>query len=241
MPPRAEIVVDLAAVRHNVRRLREVVGPDVAMMTIVKADGYGHGMVPVARAAREAGASWLGVATVDEALALRAGGDTGRVLCWLTVPGDDHAAAAAADVDVTAYSVAALDEMAAAGGGPRPAQGRHRPVPRGRRAGRLGRPVRARPAPGAGGPAAGHGHLVAPGRQRRAGPPRQRRPGGRVRRRAGAGGDRRAGPGGPSPRQLRRRGAATAGPRSTWCGAASRRTASTPRPASPPTSVCGRR
>jgi alanine racemase len=114
MPPRAEIVVDLAAVRHNVRRLRDLVGPDVAMMTVVKADGYGHGMVPVARAAREAGAAWLGVATIDEALALRAAGDTGRVLCWLTVPGEDYAAAAAADLDVTAYSVAALDEMAAA-------------------------------------------------------------------------------------------------------------------------------
>jgi alanine racemase len=115
MPPRAEIVVDLAAVRHNVRRLRELVGPDVAMMTVVKADGYGHGMVPVAHAAREAGASWLGVATIDEALALRAAGDTGRILCWLTVPGEDYAAAAAADLDVTAYSVAELDEMTAGG------------------------------------------------------------------------------------------------------------------------------
>ena len=83
MPPRAEIVVDLAAIRHNVRLLREVVGPGVAMMTVVKADGYGHGMVPVARAAREAGADWLGVATIDEALALRAAGDTGPLLCWL--------------------------------------------------------------------------------------------------------------------------------------------------------------
>ncbi|KRF35271.1 alanine racemase [Nocardioides sp. Soil805] len=115
MPARAEIVVDLAAIRHNVRRLREVVGPDVAMMAVVKADGYGHGMVPVARAAREAGAGWLGVATIDEALALRDAGDTGRVLCWLTVPGEDYAAAAAADLDVTAYSVAALEEMVAAG------------------------------------------------------------------------------------------------------------------------------
>ena len=44
-PARAEIVVDLAAIRHNVRRLREIVGPDVAMMTVVKADAYGHGMV----------------------------------------------------------------------------------------------------------------------------------------------------------------------------------------------------
>ena len=114
-PARAEIVVDLAAVRHNVRRLRELVGPDVAMMTVVKADGYGHGMVPVARAAREAGAQWLGVATIDEALALRAAGDTGRILCWLTVPGEDYAAAASADLDVTAYSVAELDEMATGG------------------------------------------------------------------------------------------------------------------------------
>jgi alanine racemase len=109
---RAEIIVDLAAIRHNVRTLRELTG--VQMMTVVKADGYGHGMVEVARVAREAGAEWIGVATIDEALALRAGGDTGRVLCWLTVPGEDHAAAIAADVDVTAYSVAELDEIEAA-------------------------------------------------------------------------------------------------------------------------------
>lgn len=115
-PARAEIVVDLAAIRHNVRRLREIVGPDVAMMTVVKADAYGHGMVEVARAARQAGADWLGVATLDEALALRAGGDTGRVLCWLAVPGEAYAAAVAADIDLTAYSVAELDEIAEAGG-----------------------------------------------------------------------------------------------------------------------------
>jgi len=106
---RAEIVVDLAAIRHNVRRLRELTG--VQMMTVVKADGYGHGMVEVARVAREAGAEWIGVATIDEALALRSAGDAGRVLCWLTVPGEDHAAAVAADVDVTAYSLAELDEI----------------------------------------------------------------------------------------------------------------------------------
>jgi alanine racemase len=109
---RAEIVVDLAAIRHNVRRLRELTG--VQMMTVVKADGYGHGMHEAARAAREAGSEWIGVATIDEALALRAGGDTGRVLCWLTVPGEDYAAAIAADVDITAYSVAELGEIEAA-------------------------------------------------------------------------------------------------------------------------------
>ena len=113
MSPRAEIVVDVAAIRHNVRLLKELAG--TAMMTVVKADGYGHGLAESARAAREAGAEWLGVATIDEALALRGAGDQGRVLCWLTVPGDDWGAAIAQDVDVTAYSVAELDAIAATG------------------------------------------------------------------------------------------------------------------------------
>ena len=108
-PARAEIVVDLAAVRHNVATLKAATG--VAMMTVVKADGYGHGMAQVAAAARQGGADWLGVATIDEALALRAAGDTGPVLCWLGVPGEDYAAAIDADIDVTAYSVAELDEI----------------------------------------------------------------------------------------------------------------------------------
>lgn len=108
---RAEIVIELPAIRHNVRALREHTGVDV--MTVVKADGYGHGILPAGRAAREAGASWLGVATIDEALVLREGGDTGRVLCWLGVPGEDYASAIAADVDVTAYTVGELKEVAA--------------------------------------------------------------------------------------------------------------------------------
>ena len=113
MSARAELVVDLAAIRHNVRLLKELTG--VQMMTVVKADGYGHGLVESGRAAREGGADWLGVATIDEALALREAGDTGRVLCWLTVPGDDWAAAIEKDVDVTAYSVDELDAIAATG------------------------------------------------------------------------------------------------------------------------------
>jgi alanine racemase len=115
---RPEIVVDLAAIRHDVHTLRDLVAP-AAMMTVVKADGYGHGLVESGRAAREGGAEWLGVATVSEALALRAGGDTGRLLCWLTLPEDtedrslEHAVAA--DVDVTAYTVDGLGDIAAAG------------------------------------------------------------------------------------------------------------------------------
>jgi alanine racemase len=112
-PARAEIVVDLAAIRANVTTLRELVAP-AAMMVAVKADGYGHGMLPVARAAREAGAAWLGVATIDEALALRAAGDTGRVLCWLTVPGEDYTEPIKAGIDLTAYAMSELDDIAAA-------------------------------------------------------------------------------------------------------------------------------
>ena len=112
MSRRPEIVVDLAAIRANVGALRDLVAPDGAdVMVVVKADGYGHGMLEAATAARAAGAPWLGVATIDEALRLRAAGDTGRILCWLTVPGDDWAAAIEADVDVTAYTTAELAEI----------------------------------------------------------------------------------------------------------------------------------
>ena len=109
-PSRAEVVVDLAAIRHNVATLRRLVAP-AAVMVVVKADGYGHGMLPVARAAVEAGADWVGVATLDEAVALREGGLTGPVLCWLAVPGEPYAEAIGRGVDVTAYSVAQLAEI----------------------------------------------------------------------------------------------------------------------------------
>ena len=72
-------------------RSRELVAP-APMMAVVKADGYGHGMVESPAPPAQAGADWLGVAVIDEALALRAAGDTGRVLCWLAVPGEDYAA-----------------------------------------------------------------------------------------------------------------------------------------------------
>jgi alanine racemase len=103
---RAEIVVDLAAIRHNVRTLRDLTG--VSSMTVVKADGYGHGMVEVARAAREAGSQWLGVATVDEAIRLREHGDDGRILCWLHAPDESFVVAVAEGIEITASS---LDEL----------------------------------------------------------------------------------------------------------------------------------
>jgi alanine racemase len=71
--------VDLAAVRANVRALRSLVAP-AALLAVVKADGYGHGATPVARAALDAGAEMLGVALVEEGVALRAAGITAPIL-----------------------------------------------------------------------------------------------------------------------------------------------------------------
>ena len=112
---RPEIVVDLGAIRRNVGRLRDLVAPDGSdVMVVVKADGYGHGMLEAAYAARQAGAPWIGVATLDEAVRLREAGDAGRILSWLTVPGDDWGAAIDRGVDVTAYTLAELAEIRAA-------------------------------------------------------------------------------------------------------------------------------
>ncbi|NJP68622.1 alanine racemase [Streptomyces spiramenti] len=106
--------IDLGAVRDNVRALRARAAGGADLMAVVKADGYGHGAVPVARAAREAGATWLGTATPQEALALRAAGDTGRVLCWLWTPGGPWREAIEAELDVTASGHWALREIRAA-------------------------------------------------------------------------------------------------------------------------------
>ena len=106
----AEAVVDLDAIAHNVRVLREHAG-SAQVMAVVKADGYGHGAARVARAALTAGAAELGVATVDEALELRADGITAPVLAWLHPPGTDFAPAVAADIQIAVSSVRQLDEL----------------------------------------------------------------------------------------------------------------------------------
>jgi alanine racemase len=108
----AEIRVDLDAIRHNVALLRA--GTTAEVMTVVKADGYGHGMVPVARAALGAGATWLGVCTLDEALALRDAGIEAPVLAWLLVPGLPLQRGVKAGVDLSASGTPLLAEIVAA-------------------------------------------------------------------------------------------------------------------------------
>ncbi|WP_286143871.1 alanine racemase [Mycobacterium sp. D16R24] len=106
----AQAVIDLGAIAHNVGLLREYAGP-ARLMVVVKADGYGHGAVQVARAALAAGADELGVATISEALRVRADGIDAPLLAWLHAPGANYAAALAADVEVAVSSLEQLDEL----------------------------------------------------------------------------------------------------------------------------------
>jgi alanine racemase len=107
---RAEARVDLGAIAHNISALAaRAAGAQV--LAVVKADGYGHGLVPAARAALTGGAHWLGVAFIEEALALRAAGITAPILSWLAVPGEPLPDAISADVDLSASDVWALEEI----------------------------------------------------------------------------------------------------------------------------------
>ncbi|MCL7491833.1 alanine racemase [Streptomyces sp. MCA2] len=110
---RARAAIDVAAVRSNVRALRDR-APRAELMAVVKSDGYGHGAVRCARAAREAGAGWLGTALPQEAFALRAAGDTGRLMCWLWTPGGPWQQAVEQDIDVGVSALWALREVVAA-------------------------------------------------------------------------------------------------------------------------------
>lgn len=108
--------VDLAAIRHNVRRLAEAAG-DARLMVVVKADAYSHGAVAVARTAVAAGAGMLGVATLAEAFELRAAGIEAPVLAWLHAPGADYDRAIREGIELAAHSGEQLGEIAAAATG----------------------------------------------------------------------------------------------------------------------------
>jgi alanine racemase len=113
-PLRARAEIDLAALRANVRALLARLAPGAALMGVVKSDAYGHGMLPSARAALAAGATWLGTATPQEALSLRAAGIRGRLMCWLWTPGDPWLQGIEADLDMSVSGMWALREVTAA-------------------------------------------------------------------------------------------------------------------------------
>ena len=112
--------VDLDAIRHNVRVLRAHAA-DTPLLAAVKADGYGHGLVESATAALAGGATWLGVAMVEEGLALRDAGITERVLVFTEPPASAIETMLAARLTPAVYSpgfVRALAAAAARRGGP---------------------------------------------------------------------------------------------------------------------------
>lgn len=113
MSNRAEAVVDLSAIVANVKKL--IAESGTPLMAVVKADAYGHGLVPIAKTALEAGATWLGVALVEEAHSLRAAGVTAPILAWLVPPGSDYAAAIDANIDLAVPSLDIFNEIVTTG------------------------------------------------------------------------------------------------------------------------------
>jgi alanine racemase len=111
-PTRVE--VDLGAIRHNVMALKP---RGAELMAVVKANAYGHGDVAVARAALEAGATWLGVALVEEGLGLREAGIEAPILVLSEFPSGAEGVAVDARLTPTVYSDAGLDRLATAARG----------------------------------------------------------------------------------------------------------------------------
>ena len=114
-PRPAWIEVDLGAIRRNVSRVGERLSRGTQIMAVVKADGYGHGAVPVARAALQAGATWLGVILVEEGIRLREAGIDAPVLLLHEAPANRLDEALANDltpVVFTEQGLAAIGEAA---------------------------------------------------------------------------------------------------------------------------------
>ncbi len=103
--------IDLEAIRHNVRQVARLVSPRTAVMAVVKANGYGHGAVPSARAALESGATWLGVASVEEGLELRAAGIRAPILHLGYTPPSALGEAVAAGLSLNVFEGGTLEAL----------------------------------------------------------------------------------------------------------------------------------
>jgi alanine racemase len=110
--PRRRARIDAAAIEHNVGVLRELAGT-AEFLAVVKADGYGHGAVTAARAALAGGATWIGVADPEEALALRRAGIDAPVLAWILHTEADFGPIAEAGIDLGVSSEAQVERVAA--------------------------------------------------------------------------------------------------------------------------------
>ena len=108
-----EIQVDLAKIQSNYRQLKSLVAPS-EVMAIVKANGYGHGMHEVAQALEDISVDALGVADLEEAIALRAAGIKSRLMCWILKADDDFEMAAEQEIELGVSNFAVLEAALAA-------------------------------------------------------------------------------------------------------------------------------
>ena len=117
MTVRAVARVNVAAIERNVARMGRELGPGVALCAVVKADGYGHGALPAARAALAGGARWLAVVAAQEAREVRDAGIGVPILVMGALSSDELDVALAAGADVVAWDEGFVDAVAARGGG----------------------------------------------------------------------------------------------------------------------------
>ena len=110
---RAVAEVDLQAIKNNLTLIKGKTSAQV--LAVVKADGYGHGLIPVSKAAIEAGADWLGTALLEEAIELRKNGIKVPIIAWLTPCGEDFKEAINLDIDLSISSLEVLTEIVTAG------------------------------------------------------------------------------------------------------------------------------
>ncbi len=108
-----EIQVDLAKIQNNYRTLKALVAPS-EVMAVVKANGYGHGMHEVAQALEDIAVDALGVADLDEAIALRAAGIKSRLMCWILSADDDFQMAAEQNIELGISNFVVLEAALAA-------------------------------------------------------------------------------------------------------------------------------
>ncbi len=110
---RAFVEVNLKAIANNINLIKSKTSAQI--LAVVKADAYGHGLVPVAKCAIDAGATWLGVALLEEAITLREAGITAPIISWLTPPSSDFKRAIELDIDLAIPSLKHLVLVLAAG------------------------------------------------------------------------------------------------------------------------------
>ena len=115
LPRWAWLELDLDALRSNLAIVRELAGADIPVRPVVKADAYGHGAIPIARALEAAGADGFCVAAVDEALELRDGGVEAPILVLYPVPGAWAADAARLGIAVALGDERGVSSLMAAG------------------------------------------------------------------------------------------------------------------------------